>query len=77
MINKTDVCDKNDFKKVIDENLIDQLDEEKYEFILDLQKFYNNYYEINHVLSKYNCFLRVFELKNKFRHLTVKKQKNP
>ena len=75
--NKTDICDKNDFKKVIDENLIDQLDEEKYEFILDLQKFYNNCYEINHVLSKYNCFLRVFELKNKFRHLTVKKQKNP
>ena len=73
--NKTDICDKNDFKKVIDENLIDQLDEEKYEFILDLQKFYNNCYEINHVLSKYNCFLRVFELKNKFRHLTVKKQK--
>ena len=65
--NKTDICDKNDFKKVIDENLIDQLDEEKYEFILDLQKFYNNCYEINHVLSKYNCFLRVFELKNKFR----------
>ena len=27
--NKTDICDKNDFKKVIDENLIDQLDEEK------------------------------------------------
>ena len=75
--NKTDICDKNDFKKVIDENLIDQLDEEKYEFILDLQKFYNNCYEINHVLSKYNCFLRVFELKNKFRHLTVNKQKNP
>ena len=75
--NKTDICDKNDFKKVIDENLIDQLDEEKYEFILDLEKFYNNCYEINHVLSKYNCFLRVFELKNKFRHLTVKKQKKP
>ena len=75
--NKTDICDKNDFKKVIDENLIDQLDKEKYEFILDLQKFYNNCYEINHVLSKYNCFLRVFELKNKFRHLTVNKQKNP
>ena len=27
--NKTDICDKNGFKKVIDENLIDQLDEEK------------------------------------------------
>ena len=59
MINKTDVCDKNDFKKVIDENLIDQLDEEKYEFILDLQKFNNNRYEINYTLSKYNYFLSV------------------
>ena len=59
MINKTDVCDKNDFKKVIDENLIDQLDEEKYEFILDLQEFNNNRYEINYALSKYNYFLSV------------------
>ena len=57
--NKTDICDKNDFKKVIDENLIDQLDEEKYEFILDLQKFNNNRYEINYALSKYNYFLSV------------------
>ena len=59
---KTDICDTNDFKKVIDENSIDQLDEEKYEFILDLQKFNDNCYEINYVLSKYNYFLRVFEL---------------
>ena len=73
--NKTDICDKNDFKKVIDENLIDQLDEEKYEFILDLQKFNNNSYEINYVLSKCNYFLRVFQLKNKFRYLTMKEPK--
>ena len=58
---KTDICDKNDFKKTIDENSIDQLDEEKYEFILDLQKFNDNCYEINYVLSKYNYLLRVFE----------------
>ena len=63
MVNKTDVCDKNYFKKVIDENVTDQLDEEKYEFILDLQKFNNNCYEINYVLSRYNYLLRVFELK--------------
>ena len=74
--NKTDISDKNEFKKVIDENLIDQLDKEKYEFILDLQKFNNDCYEINYVLSKYNHFLRVFELKNKFRHLTMKEPKN-
>ena len=44
--NKIDICDKNEFKKLIDEKLIDQLDEEKYKFILDLQKFNNNCYEI-------------------------------
>ena len=36
--------------------------------MLDLQKFNNNCYEVN-------CFLRVFELKNKFRHLTIKEPK--
>ena len=70
--NKTDVCDKNEFKKPIDEKLIEQLDEEKYKFILDFQKFNNKYYEINWFLSKYNNFLRVFELKNKFRHFKMK-----
>ena len=73
--NKIDICDKNEFKKLIDEKLIDQLDEEKYKFILDLQKFNNNCYEINYLLSKYNYFLRVFELKNKFRYLTMEDKK--
>ena len=54
--NKTDVCDRNKFKKTIDEKLIEQLDEEKYKFILDLPKFNNNCYEINCFLSKYNYF---------------------
>ena len=29
-------------------------------------------YEINMILSKFGYFLRVFELKNKFRHLSLK-----
>ena len=29
-------------------------------------------YEINTILSKHNYFLRVFELKNKFRRFTMK-----
>ena len=33
---KTDICNLDDLKEIIDENLINQLDEEKYEFILDL-----------------------------------------
>ena len=50
--NKIDIWDKNEFKKLIDEKLIDQLDEEKYKFVLDLQKFNNNCYGINYLLSK-------------------------
>ena len=70
--NKKDICDKNELKTVIDEKLIDQLDEGKYYFVLDLQKFDNNIYEINSSVSKYGYFLRVFELKNKFRQLFMK-----
>ena len=47
----------------------------KYEFILDLQKFNNNFYEVNCFLSEFNYFLKVFELKNKIWHLTIKEPK--
>ena len=40
-----------------------------------MQKFNNTCYEINSILSEHNYFLRVFELKTKFRHLTMKKPK--
>ena len=72
---QTDICNKEDLKEIIDENLINQPDKEKYKFILDLQKFNNNCYEINCFLLRYNLFLRVFELKSKFRYLTLKKLK--
>ena len=65
---------KANSKKIIDKKLIGQLDEEKYKFVLDLQKFNNNCYGINCFLSKYNYFLRVFKLK-KNRHLTMKDSK--
>ena len=35
------------------EKIIEQIDEKKYQFILDLQKFYNNCYEINSFLSNH------------------------
>ena len=54
--NETDIFNKNEFKNIIDEKLIDQLDEKKYEFILDLQKFNNNCYEMNCFLSEFNYF---------------------
>ena len=47
----------------------------KYDFILDLQNFNNNCYEINSFPPKYRLFLRVFELRSKFRHLTLKEPK--
>ena len=74
--NKTDVCNKSKFKKIIDKKLIVQLDEEKYKFVLDLQKFNNNCYGINCFLSKYNYFLRVFKLKKKIDIWQWKIQKN-
>ena len=33
-------------------------------------------YKINAILSKFGYFLRVFELKDKFRHLTMKDKTN-
>ena len=52
---------------------MEQLDKpEEFKFIIQLQAFLNLCYEINAILSKFGYFLRVFELKNKFRHLTTK-----
>ena len=70
-----DICDKTEFENVIDQNLIEQLNNEIFKFIFDLQKFNNNCYEINYILSKYNYFLRVFELKKKIRQLSIKDPK--
>ena len=72
---KTDICRKDNLIEIIDENLINELDEKKYDFILDLQKFNNNCYEISCFLLSYNLFLRVFELRSKFRYLTLKESK--
>ena len=70
-----DVCSKEDFEKVIDKNLIEQIDQpEKFKFFIELQTFMNMCYEINAILSKFGYFLRVFELKNKFRHLVIKEK---
>ena len=67
---------KKDFEKSINKKLIEQLDQpEKFQFIVDLQKFNNICYEINSILSKHDYFLKVFELKNKFRHLSMKEPK--
>ena len=74
-ISKTNVCNFEEFKESIDSNLIEQLEEGKFKFILDLQKFNNICYEINLILLKYNYFLRIFEVKDKYRQLSMKEPK--
>ena len=68
-----DICNKEEFEKSIDKSLIEELNQpEKFQFIIELQKVYNMCYEINTILSKYNYFLRVFELKYKFSQFSMK-----
>ena len=61
--------------KVIDNTLFDQLNQEKLNLVLDYQTFNNQCHEINLLLGKHGCFLRVFELKNKFHLLELKNPK--
>ena len=68
-----DMCNKKEFEKTIDKSLVEELSQpEKFQFIIQLQKFHKMCYEINIILSKHNYFLRVFELKNKFRRFMMK-----
>ena len=68
-----DMCNKEEFEKAIDKSLAEELNyPEKFQFIIELQIFYNMCYEFNTILSKRIYFLRVFELKNKFRQFTMK-----
>ena len=74
-VGKTNVCNQNKFKENIDSNLIKELNEGNFTFILDLQKSNNICYEINLILPKHNYFLRIFELKDKYRQLSMKEPK--
>ena len=75
---KTDLCSSDELKESVDNNLFIQLNQENFNIILDYQKFNNQCHEVNMLLTKHRYFLRVFELKNKFRHLAlkIKKKKN-
>ena len=62
------MCNKEEFEKTIDKSLEEEFNQpEKFEFIIELQKFHDMCYEINIFLSKHGYFLTVFELKNKSR----------
>ena len=70
----TNTCNSEDFENIIDKNLIKEINQpEKFKFIIDQQYFFNMCYEINMILANFGYFLRVYELKKKYRHLTIKK----
>ena len=71
---KIEFCSSETLKETIDSNLFIQLNQE-INISLDYQKFNSQCYEINMTLAKYGYFLRVFELKSKFRHLALKNPK--
>ena len=72
---KTDLRSSDELNESVDNNLFIQLNQEKFNMILDYQKFNNQCHEVNMLLAKHGYFLRVFELKNKFRHLVLKNPK--
>ena len=75
--NSKDVCTQQDFEKIIDKSAIEQIYQpEKFPFIIDLEAFMSLCYELNMILSSYGYFLRAFELKKKFCHLSVKSKDN-
>ena len=73
---KTEFCSSETLKESIDSNLFIHHNQEKLNISLDYQKLNSQWHEINMTLAKYGYFLRVLELKSKFRHLTLKTPKN-
>ena len=58
----------------LEQKLIEQINQpEKFKFIIDQQYFFNMCYELTMILSQFGYFLRVYELKKKYRHLFMKK----
>ena len=62
-------------KESIDSNLFVQLNQERFNIILDYQNFNNQCHEVNMLLDKHGYFLRVFELSMnlKISSLNIKK----
>ena len=53
-------------------NIFNKVDRRKFQLELDNQKFNQQCLDINQILSVHGYFLRVCELKNKFRELRLK-----
>ena len=74
--------DFSDFCKISEEeNHLDEFKDSekrinrKIDTVLDYQKCNSQCHEINLILAKYGYYLRVFELKVKFHHITLKNPK--
>ena len=74
---KTDLLTFEDLLQIPKiEEINSKMEIKKTNFSLDLQEFNNSCYNINDVLSEFGYFLRVYELKNKYRQLLIKKPQN-
>ena len=61
-------------KKILAKDLVEEINHpENFKVIIDQQYFFAMFYQINMILAKFGYFLRVYELKKKYRHLTMKK----
>ena len=59
---KNDLCSSAELKEPVDNSLFIQLNQEKFNIIIDYQKFNNQCHKVNMLLTKHG-YLRVFELK--------------
>ena len=67
-------CSSNELERIVGKDLFKEINQlEKFKFIIDQQYFFNMCYQITMILAKFGFFLRVYELKKKYRHLFMKK----
>ena len=68
---KSDLCDENEIENQIGVDLYSKIKENKERCILDQNKrnFDDMYFDLNEILVGEKLFLRVYELKDKFRYL--------
>ena len=72
--NLTKYLTSDDLEKIVVQDLFKEINQpEKFKFIIDQQYFFNMCYHITMILAKFGYFLRVYELKKKYRHLFMKK----
>ena len=67
-------CQSDELEKILGKDLLQEINQpDKFKFIIDQQYFFNMCYHINIILAKFGYFFQVYELKKKYRHLTMKK----